>query len=144
MTPLMVCIPRPMTAARCSVSRRSLTRPHTTRLRSQNRSHSHTRSRSRQYVTSQQLHMRQRRLSLMHARHRDRVPGRDAYNGAVSSKSRAVHGSPRKEKKRTKTNSLIHRHSLDYGLCDWGGYAMTWGFVALMNYMTYIILHLPL
>ena len=37
----------------------------------------------------------------MHARHRDRVPGRDAYNGAVSSKSRAVHGSPRKEKKRT-------------------------------------------
>jgi hypothetical protein len=21
-----------------------------------------------------------------------------------------------------------------YGLCDWGGYAMTWGFVALMNY----------
>ena len=63
--------------------------------------------------------------------------------------------------KKKKTNGLIHRHSLDLrftsfrylrlisfrstmGYAPWGGYAMTWGFVALMNYMTYIILHLPL
>jgi len=29
-------------------------------------------------------YMRRRSLSVLHARHRDRVPGRDAYNGAES------------------------------------------------------------
>ena len=54
--------------------------------------------------------MRRRTLSVLHARHRDRVPSRDASGRGAMSGSRAVHGAQKKS--RWSTNGHTHRHSL--------------------------------
>ena len=120
----MVCIPRSMTAARCSVSRRSPTRPHTTRLRSQNSltlPHSLTLSPVR-YFTATTYASAKTFVDARGAPGSSPWPRRVQRSSVFEIPSRPD-GSPRKKK----TNGLIHRHSLDLRLISFRstmGYAI--------------------